>query len=271
MQANHRTKLDTFHRVLEFVDSDRPTLANAPPGYAIQVKALRDAVTAITTASQDRGSGSPGYTSTQRRALRVTLRGKLLHLRRVSRVLERSVVGMPQLVNLPKKVASEQALLDAARGAVQDVTPYKDNFVSKGLPENFLDDITGSLQQISDAKAAVAAAQRRRAAARGTLQAAIQAGDDAVTCIDGVVRQACAEDQVNGQSTLTAWNAIVPARSRAALVAVHPTVPAGGGEDTAPASASDGAAAGGGTVVGAATGNSSTTPSAAASAGGASA
>ena len=215
MKATQRTTLEMFKQVETFIDSNPIVLANAPTGYAEQVQAFKTALGLIEQVAADRGSGTANKAAEQRRALRHALRvGQLHPLRKIARVLERTVVGMPHLVNLPKKVVSTQGLLDAAKAAARDVAPYQAQFISKGMPADFLDQLNQAIQGVQDANTAAVAAKQNSVSARGQLQIAMQEARDAVTCLDLIIRRACDADPVHGSGTLAVWNGIVPPPAR---------------------------------------------------------
>ena len=211
MQLKQRTTMDLLTKVNSFIDSKPAVLANSPDGYDDQVTAFKTAFGIIQQATADQGTGTTSQATAQRQAARQELRlGHLHPMRKIARVLERSVAGMPQLVTVPRKSASTQALLQAARGTAQDVAPYEAQFISKGMPADFLGRLNQSIQTLQDTDAANAAAKQLVQRAQGQLATAIQEAKDAVTCLDVIVRRACAADPANGNGTLNVWNGIVP-------------------------------------------------------------
>ena len=211
MLVKQRMALDLFTQVNSFIDSNPAVLANPPEGYAEQVQIFKTSLAVIQQATADQATGSASQTAAQRQAARQALRiGQLHPLRKIARVLERSVAGMPHLVSIPRKTASTQNLLEAARSAVRDVTPFQAQFVSKGMPSNFLDQLNQSIQTVQDADSSNAAAKQVTKSAQGQFTTAVNEAKDAVTCLDVIIRRACAADPVNGSGALAAWNAIVP-------------------------------------------------------------
>lgn len=211
MLVKQRMALDTFTQVNSFIDSSPAVLANPPEGYADQVQIFKTSLAVIQQATTDQATGSASQTAAQRQAARQALRiGQLHPLRKIARVLERSVAGMPHLVSIPRKTASTQNLLAAARSAVQDVTPFQAQFVGKGMPSNFLDHLNQAIQTVQDADSSNAAAKQVTKSAQGQLTTAINEAKDSVTCLDVIIRRACAADPANGTKALGAWNAIVP-------------------------------------------------------------
>jgi hypothetical protein len=216
MTSRQQDALKLFKQVEGFIDSVPAVLATPPFGYKEQVEALKTAVGMIDQVTADQASGLVNKTAAQRKALRQALRvGQLLPIRKVARILERTVVGMPHLVNLPKKLVSTPTLLNAAIATARDVAPYQAQFVSKGLPPDFLVSLNGAIQALQQVDAANIAAKQERTNATGQIQVAIQEGNDAVTLLDVIIRRACDADPVNGAGTLAVWNNIVPPHSKA--------------------------------------------------------
>jgi hypothetical protein len=211
MNLQQRNTLKMFTKAVTFADTHPPVLATASPGFATQVQVLKTAIANINTAAPGRGSGKPAKTANQRALLRHNLRvGQLYPIRRVARVLERTVAGMPHLVNIPSRTSRTQSLLDAAKAAARDVAPYNNQFVAKGLPVDFLDQLNTAIQTLENADAANMTARMAAAGAKGQLTKAFQDGQDAVTLMDGVIRNLCNADPTLGASTLAVWNTIVP-------------------------------------------------------------
>ncbi|HXC25935.1 MAG TPA: hypothetical protein VNU46_08465 [Gemmatimonadaceae bacterium] len=216
MNLQQRKTLDTFTRAITFLESNPPVLANASPGFVTQVQVLKTAIANINTAAPDRGSGKPAKTANQRAVLRHNLRvGQLYPIRRVARVLERTVAGMPHLVNIPGRSASTQSLLDAGKAAARDVGPYSAQFAAKGLSVDFLDQLNTAIQALENSDAANMAARMAAVGAQGQLTKSFQEGRDALTLIDTVIRTMCDADPTLGAATLAIWNTIVSPRSQA--------------------------------------------------------
>jgi hypothetical protein len=244
MNIRQRKMLSSFTRAVTFVGTSPPVLANAPSGFTDQIQALKAAIAEIDQIAPDRGSGRPAKTANQRVVLRRDLRvGQLHPIRRVARVLERTVVGMPHLVNIPTRLSSTQSLLDAAKATVRDVTPYKEQFIAKGLPADFLDQLTAAIQVLEDADTANVTARLAAANAKGQLAKSFQDGRDALMLMDSVIRHLCNANPTLGAATLTVWNTIVSPRGRANRTASN----AASGTAADVASGATGGAASGGT------------------------
>ena len=215
MDLQERKTLDRFTRAIKFIDTNPPVLANVSPGFTTQVQTLRDAVATINTIAPDRGSGTPKKTANQRAVLRNNLRvGQLYPIRRVARVLERTIAGMPHLVNIPGRIANTTALLDAAKAAARDVAPYKDQFIAKGMSSDFLDRLNTAIQALENSDQANMTARMAAMDAKGKLAQAFQTGRDALTLMDSVIRNECNENPTLGAGTLLIWNTIVPAHGK---------------------------------------------------------
>jgi hypothetical protein len=213
MNAQQRKTVDRFSRAIYFVNS-QPELASVSPGFATQIGNLTRALASIEECAPDRGSGVGGKSVEQQRVLRHALRvGQLSPLRRSARVLGRSVAGMPDLISADR-ISNTQGLLDVAKGALRDIQPYREQFVDTGLAPNFLDQLEGRIQALEMAGEACREASVAAKNAQGALIRALQEGRDALTLLDGAIRQWCNINPEQGTATLTAWNTIVPPRGR---------------------------------------------------------
>jgi hypothetical protein len=216
MNAQQRKTLDKFSRAIVFVETNPPVLASASPGFTRQVQALKTAIASIDRVAPDRGSGVPAKTANQRALLRRALQvNQLYPIRRVARVLGRTIGGMPHLVNIPNRLSSTQVLLDAAKAVVRDVAPYKAQFVDGGLSTDFLDRVSATIEALEAVRQTNTTARLAAAGARGQLVKSLQDGRDALTLLDGAIRDLCHASPALGAATLAVWNTIVVPRGRA--------------------------------------------------------
>ncbi|HXC26010.1 MAG TPA: hypothetical protein VNU46_08850 [Gemmatimonadaceae bacterium] len=237
MNARQANDLAMLKRVNDFVTSTPPAppLATPPAALPQLITQLQDAITKADTAASTQGSGSTKITTTQRAALRRTLRTRyLIPIRHIARVLSKTTPGLDDIVQLPKKVASEAALLAAAKATVIDVTPYQAAFVAKGLAPDFITQLNAAIAAVEQAADTSMTAQRQKITATADLQAAITDGRDTVISIGHVVQTACDQDKVNGPATRTAWDHIqhVHGASAAPLSILAPSAPSTTSSDT---------------------------------------
>lgn len=208
MHGTQQKYFDAFRRAYAFATAEplAPSLINLPSAFVPQVNSLRDALARLDVFAVDQDSGRNRASTVERKALRWRLRSKqLVSLRKIALVIERTNVGMPQLVRIPKSTKSEAALVNAAKAILKNVMPFRALFIQKGLPDDFIEQLNAAIRAVEDAKVADGLIRGRRFAARGGISAAIVDGRDAVHCLDQIIRRACDADPVNGLATLSDW------------------------------------------------------------------
>jgi hypothetical protein len=216
MNAEQRKTVDRFSRALVFIKNNSPVMTDASPGFAKQVQTLQTAVTAIQQTAPDRGSGVSAKTANQRAVLSRALQvNQLTPILRVAHVLARTVAGLPRLVPVSSRVSSTQGLIDLAKAVIRDITPYREEFIDKGLSVNFLDRVNMTIQALDAVRVTNETARQAATGARGTLVKALQDGRDALTLLDSAIREMCNANPAQCASALAVWNTIVRPRGRA--------------------------------------------------------
>ena len=211
MNARQSNDLAMFKRVHDFITSTPPAPPLSPPPAALPqlVTQLADAITRIETAASTQGSGTSKVTTAQRVALRRTLRTRyLIPIRHIARILAKTTPGLGGIVQLPKKAASEAALLAAAKATVIDVTPYQADFIAKGLASDFIAQLNNAIAAVEQAADANVSAKRQKITSTADLKAATDDGRDTVVSIGHVVQTACDQDKIYGPATRIAWEHI---------------------------------------------------------------
>lgn len=239
MHSIQRRTLDSLKRADALVGTAPlpPSMTWLPIGFGEQVNALKQAIASTDSLAAEQQSGASQLNTVARRAFRAELRhGHLIPLRKVARVIERTMPGMPHIINIPKKLSNEQSLVATAVAALRDIAPYTGLFVAKGMPEDFVAQLQASIDAVITAKAAGVEAHARAISATAGIRASLQRGRDAVHCLDTIVRRCCKADPVNGPATLADWdsarhtyyrtNAPPPVASSSGVVAVSGTTKA---------------------------------------------
>ena len=230
MRTREDRRLKRFKAAMVFVRSNAALFANAPPSYAIQVKALRDAVEIIDQEAANQKSGTPGQTAAQRWALREALRVKhLAPLRQVATVAGRLNPGLAKLVKVPKPKASVHILLALAKSAADDLEKHQETIIRLGFPEDFLAQLKQMTEAVNRAHSANVTARRNRRTATGMMHLGFEAAYDAMRCLDVVIRRLCDEEGAAGGGPLEAWNGIMPPRRRGEKRVGTPAGNTGGG------------------------------------------
>lgn len=94
---------------------------------------------------------------------------------------------------------TQRRMLAAGR-ALRDIVPYKDIFLQKAIPADFMERLQAAIDAINDEKDESAAARSRVISATAGIRSAVQRGLDAVRCLDNVVRRCCKADPMNDPS-----------------------------------------------------------------------
>lgn len=220
MNARQTTDLATLKRVYDFITSTPPAppLATPPAALPFLTAQLRTAITKAERAASQQGSGSGQMTTAQRAALRRTLRMRyLVPLRHIARVLAKTMPGLENVVQVPKKGCSETALLAAAQATLREVTPYEAAFVARGLAADFRAQLATAIATVEAAAHTNLAARRQQITATAELKAAIDDGRDLVISIGYVIQIACDHDFVNGPATRETWARIQHVRGATAV------------------------------------------------------
>jgi hypothetical protein len=211
MNDRQREMYNSLKRIQSFVNANPLPipLRSAPSGFQGQVGLLNTALTQVESFAISKGSGEAFRRSAHLRQLRDILRYRHLYpIRRAARVLEKETVGLPRLVNLPRRFGSEQELLTAAQATAADVTPFAHLFIAKGLPDNFLAQLQSAIVAIAQANQEYESVRTRKVTGRAGVAVALRIGMDARTCLNLIVERCCTFDSVHGPSTLEAWQSV---------------------------------------------------------------
>ena len=232
MNARLRRRFEMAARVRDFLR------AHATAGTGAQAKALARLEELLQradtlTAQQRAGVVAQQSATGHRMQLRRALQGKLLrHLVAVGAVAAKHNAELAAQFRPPPHGASQQTLLTAARGMVQQATAQKDLLVSVGMSEQLVDDLSQALAAFEQTLEASRAGRRDHVGASADLQAVASEISDQVRLLDGLVRY-----QFGGNAELMgAW---ASARNVPGPFRSHGETPAGEAQPQAPEPGSD--------------------------------
>lgn len=206
MDKRQRNTLNALERILVFVSSDPlpPPLTGATEGLTDQVTALRSTIAKVHTYAMNQGSGQTYRITEQRKSLRRQLRYQHLQpIRTIGRVLEKDIPGMPKLVNLRKSVSSEQSLIAVAKATHRDVAAYRELFVARGLPSDFLQLLDEKILALEEEKSRHSDFLAQKVAARTGIRDSLKQGMHIRECLAVIIQRCCAVDTPHAASTLT--------------------------------------------------------------------
>lgn len=119
-------------------------------------------------------------------AAREALREDLEAINRTARAMALTTPGLDDKFRLPRN-AGTQAWLTAARAFALDAEPLKAEFVRRGLPADFLEDLAAGIKALEDAIDSRAQNAGARVAATVAIDEAIERGLNAVRELDAIV------------------------------------------------------------------------------------
>lgn len=211
MDARQRNTLNALERMQVFLTTNPlpAPLVNTSAGFTEQVTALGNAISDAQSHAVNQGSGQPYQVSRHRAYLRRKLQYQHLQpIRNIGHTLEKTVPGMPKLVNLRQRFRSEQSLIAVAKATMRDVLPHRTLFIARGLPSDFLAQLEFAIAALEQEKTNYAEAIAQRVAARTGINNALSAGLIARRCLTEVIKLNCSSDEENGPATLRAWESV---------------------------------------------------------------
>jgi hypothetical protein len=146
-------------------------------------------------------SSSAARTSTGAKKLaRDNVRRKMAAISETARVMESTVPGIAASFRVPS-TNGDQALLSAARAFVVAATPLKNEFISREMPANFLEDLTGAINSYESAFNSKNLNTEIRVTATAAIDAVVERGRELVRELDAIVRNKFRSDA----ATMAAW------------------------------------------------------------------
>lgn len=138
--------------------------------------------------------------STGKSAARDELRRDLEAISRTARAMALSRPGLEDKFRAPGSI-SDQALLALARAFAADALPLKAEFVRRGMPEDFLEDLAADIEAFEQSINQKLQSRGAQVAATAAIDNAIERGINIVRELDAIMRNKYADDPSN----LAAW------------------------------------------------------------------
>ncbi|HXC24574.1 MAG TPA: hypothetical protein VNU46_01575 [Gemmatimonadaceae bacterium] len=225
MQLRQFNELDAARRALTFLTTTPPAapLAAMPATFTTQVQTLGTTITQIDAqaSAQTSATGAIKDKASAAKAAATELRSShLVPIKKVAKLLAKGSTGASLSPNFASSITiphdhNYQALLAAASATVQNVTPYKDLFIARGLPTDFLDQLTAQATVLSQAISATGTAKTTRVASTVDILQLMHELRSTMHVLDINVTKACKADRVNGPTTLAGWKAAKTVRKGA--------------------------------------------------------
>ena len=201
MKDTERHRLEMFLRAREFGNehgAQFPLNSFAAEQFAI----LGGVISALETHASAQSSGRSG--ARQGVAGKAAARDELLRdleaISRTARTMTRTTPGLEDKFRVPHN-KSNQDVLATARAVAADALPFKAEFIRRGMPADFLEDLAADIAAMEEAITQKAQGTESHVAATAAIDAEIERGMTAVRQLDPVIRNIFASDP----ATLAAW------------------------------------------------------------------
>lgn len=201
MKDTERRRLEMFIRVREFGQTHAaqfPTTSFAGEQFAT----LNDVINALEThtSAQASGKGAVKESSSSMAAARDELMRDLEALSRTARAMAMTTPGLADKFRVPHS-QSNQTVLAVARAQFGDAQPLKAEFIKRGMPSDFLEDLQADIEEVEQSIVRKAQGSESRTAATAGIDEEIDRGMKAVRELDPIMRNTFADDP----ATLAAW------------------------------------------------------------------
>ena len=215
MQVRQFNELEAARRVYTFLTATPPAppLANVPATFTQQVQVLGTTIAQIDAQASAQTAATGTITdkiAATNEAAKELRSSHLAAIKKVAKLLVQGSNGnslspnFADSINVPN-VQRHAALLAASTAAVQLVTPYKDLFINRGLPTDFLDQLSAQATTLSQTIQAAGVAKATRASTTTDLKQLFHEMQSTIHVLEIGVTKACKVDRVNGPATMAAW------------------------------------------------------------------
>jgi hypothetical protein len=190
-----------FIRVREF--GSRHASQFPPTSFAGEQFAMLDsAIDALEShaSTQTSGKGTVRESVTSMAAARDEVMRDLEAISRTARAMALTTPGINDKFRVPHN-QSNQDVLAAARAAAVDALPFKAEFIKRGLPADFIEDLQADIEEMEGAIARKAQGTESHTTATAAIDTEIERGMNALRELDSLMRNTFSNDP----ATLAAW------------------------------------------------------------------
>jgi hypothetical protein len=201
MKDSETRRLEMFIRVREFGTAQADVFTATTRGGEV-IAQVNSAISELEEhgATQSSGTRTAREKTTLKAVARAALREDLEAISRTARALALSTPGLNDKFRIPRNLG-DQAWLAAARSFAQDAEPLKAEFIRRGLPANFLEDLDAGITEFEQSISSRAHVTGARVAATAAIDDAIERGMNAVRELEAIVRNTFRDDP----ATLAQW------------------------------------------------------------------
>jgi hypothetical protein len=201
MKDSETRRLEMFIRVRKFGAARADAFpANTRGGELLTI--LNTSITEMEghAATQSSGTRASKEVTTLKAVARDALREDLEAISRTARALAFTTPGLDDKFRLPRNVG-DQAWLAAARSFAADAVPLKAEFIRRGLPQGFLDDLNADITEFEESIGSREQKTGEHVAATAAIDGSIERGMNAVRELDAIVQNTFRNDP----ATLARW------------------------------------------------------------------
>jgi hypothetical protein len=183
------------------------------------------------TAAQSAGARASMQGTTLKASARAELREDLEAINHTARAMSHAIPGIEDKFRLPRN-SGDQAWLAAARSFATEIVPLKAEFIRRGLPAEFVEDLHADVQAFADAVDAKTQHAGAKVAATAAIDGAVERGMNVVRELDAVVRNVFRNDPsalaewTSASHTERAARRATPGAHATNAPPAHPTTPA---------------------------------------------
>ena len=143
-------------------------------------------------------------------------------INRTARPMSRIYPGLMDKLRVPYNT-SDQGLLAAARACATNAEPLKAEFIKRGMPEDFLEDLQADIAQFEAAIAHMAQSRDAHVEATAAIDELIERGMNAVNELEPIMRNTLTNDQPKLAARLSASH--VASKRRSSKQKASPATP----------------------------------------------
>lgn len=201
MKDSEIRRYEMFLRVREFGTAHAAQFPATTFGGELLAR-LNTAITELDahTSAQSSGKRAAQEGAGSKASAREEVREDLESISRTARAMALTTPGLEDKFRAPRSI-SDQALLAVARSFAADAAPLKAEFIRRGLPANFLEDLDADINAFATSINHRIQGTEKHVAATAAIDDAIERGVNTVRELDPLMRNTFANDA----ATLAAW------------------------------------------------------------------
>jgi hypothetical protein len=225
MKDTERRRLETFIRVHELGAADAALFP--PTSFAgEQLAILASVISALEThaSAQASGKSTVRESATSKAAARDELLQDLEAISRTARAMAITTPGLDNKFRVPRNL-SNQAVLAVARATFTDALPFKAEFIRRGLPASFLEDLQADIEALEEAITRKVQGHKSHVLATAAIDAEIERGMNVVRELDPLMRNIFVANTAKLAAWLSASRVERPPHRKPAAAAPPPPTP----------------------------------------------